>query len=464
MSESSATSTSSNVPLYLKDATRFREVVERFANLVHGTATRVLGDAVAAQDVAQRVFTDLLRHAPKIRSEGSLGAWLHRHTLFLALRERTANWRRTAREAEAHRRRHLEQTASSSPSWVPELDRALETLPDLDRRVLIARFYENLSLRETGDQLGLSEDAAQKRATRALEKLRLILSRRGFAHVPTTALTAAAGANASTPAHAAAWAGNAWAAAAPVSFSTASLTTFLVMNTKALLSGAAAATLVTSALFTPVLWQQRSELAELRQQLQSAPAPAEPPPPPKLGATASDKAEGAASARRQRWAEEQERLNSVSERAKSWQESVLQIQDAERKQRALEEMIAALMSDDPSDVLAALAAYGGTTQVEFDRASFRQAMLPLLKHEDALFRRDALRHLPTLPQEVGDIELITAMADDPDVGVREAVVSGLFWLNKGDLRHKEGETVLHILNREEHPTRSLINVMWGGAV
>jgi RNA polymerase sigma-70 factor (ECF subfamily) len=52
---------------------------------------------------------------------------------------------------------------------------ALERLPDADREVLVLRYLEQLSAREVGAVLGLSEEAAKKRALRALKRLRELL-------------------------------------------------------------------------------------------------------------------------------------------------------------------------------------------------------------------------------------------------------------------------------------------------
>src|SRR5262249_31442424 len=60
-----------------------------------------------------------------------------------------------------------------------------------DREALVLRFLEEKSLREVGERLGLGEDAAQKRVSRALDALGHLFRRRGYA-VPavTAALTA----------------------------------------------------------------------------------------------------------------------------------------------------------------------------------------------------------------------------------------------------------------------------------
>ena len=45
----------------------------------------------------------------------------------------------------------------------PLLDEAMDTLDDAERTAILLRYFENKSLRDVGESLGASEDAAQKR-------------------------------------------------------------------------------------------------------------------------------------------------------------------------------------------------------------------------------------------------------------------------------------------------------------
>lgn len=65
----------------------------------------------------------------------------------------------------------------------------------LDRDALLLRFFKNEGFRTVGLALGLSADAAQKRVSRALEKLRRLLARRGIT-TGASALAATISANA----------------------------------------------------------------------------------------------------------------------------------------------------------------------------------------------------------------------------------------------------------------------------
>jgi hypothetical protein len=71
---------------------------------------------------------------------------------------------------------------ATAPDWThvePFLDEAMQTLDDTDRDAVLLRYFENKSLREVGQTLGTSDDTAQKRVSRAVERLREFFSRHG---------------------------------------------------------------------------------------------------------------------------------------------------------------------------------------------------------------------------------------------------------------------------------------------
>ena len=63
----------------------------------------------------------------------------------------------------------------------PLLDEGMASLSDGDRNALLLRYFKNQDLRSIGAALAVSEDAAQKRVTRAVERLRRFLDKRGVA-------------------------------------------------------------------------------------------------------------------------------------------------------------------------------------------------------------------------------------------------------------------------------------------
>lgn len=166
----------------------FRELVTRYTDLVYSVALRrANGDAHLAEDVVQTVFTDLATQSRRNRGPlaggpCALGGWLHRHTCFVVSNLRRAEHRRQAREHLAVEMNSLDSAAAATwQQLAPVLDETLNELESQDRDALLLRFYERRDLRAVGQALGVSEDVAQKRVTRALDKLRGLLAGRGVA-------------------------------------------------------------------------------------------------------------------------------------------------------------------------------------------------------------------------------------------------------------------------------------------
>jgi len=158
----------------------FSELVSRHVASVFSTALRrVNGDRALAEDVTQQVFADFARKACSFSGDVVIGGWLHRHTGFVALHHLDRDHRRRRREQEAAT---ITAMNHSDPLWqqtAPLLDQALDQLPGADRDLIVLRYFEKKDFRSIGSVLGISDDTAQKRVARALEKLRHWLNRRG---------------------------------------------------------------------------------------------------------------------------------------------------------------------------------------------------------------------------------------------------------------------------------------------
>ncbi len=159
----------------------FSELVRRYLDPVYSAALRQVRSTALAEEISQSVFLDLSKNAAKLKPGQPLIAWLYVVTRRSAIDVIRRESRRKERERMASEIAAMKPDSSLWTQIEPFLDEALETLSDADRQAILLRYIASKSLREVGENLGTSEDAAQKRISRALEQLRTIFARRGIA-------------------------------------------------------------------------------------------------------------------------------------------------------------------------------------------------------------------------------------------------------------------------------------------
>jgi RNA polymerase sigma factor (sigma-70 family) len=227
----------------------FAALVERHVSLVYSSALRQARDPQLAEEITQAVFMILARKAGRLRRDVILPGWLCRTAQFTASNALKAQRRRQHWEQEAQMNSIVtEPEPDVWPQIAPLLDEAVTKLGEADRNAVVLRFYQNRPLEEVGQVLGLSAGAAQKRVSRALEKLRKFFAKHGV-HSSTDAIAETISSNSiqTAPALLAKTitaAALAKGAAASLSTVTLVKATLVAMKTKTIIATAAASIIV----------------------------------------------------------------------------------------------------------------------------------------------------------------------------------------------------------------------------
>jgi len=151
------------------DAAVFERLVERHWARGFAVAARLLNDRHSAEDALQEAFMRLLRRADRYDCEQSFASWF-----YVILRNTCLDMHRRRQSAP----RLFDQEPDLRPSRLSEFDQERETkellarLPAADRDVLVLRVVHGMPFSEVALALGCREEAARKRAQRALHRLR----------------------------------------------------------------------------------------------------------------------------------------------------------------------------------------------------------------------------------------------------------------------------------------------------
>lgn len=149
---------------------------------VYALCRRLLGDPADAADATQEVYVKVVRSVLGFRGEAAFGTWLHRvtvNTCMTSLRRRgDARARGQSAGVVDATFDELASLDTSTEDRVSDADlarrtaKALASLPEDAREVVVLRDVQGLSTKETAELLGVSEGAVKVRLHRAHARLR----------------------------------------------------------------------------------------------------------------------------------------------------------------------------------------------------------------------------------------------------------------------------------------------------
>lgn len=154
------------------DAEAFGRLYWRHAARVKALARRLLGPG-EAEDGTQEVFVRAWHRLDQFRGEAAFGTWLHRLAVNILLRARERSRRHTPADV------MLDTIAAeATPAGDPDLERALATLPEGLREVVVLHDMESYTHDEIGRLLGIGLSASKMRLHRGRSALRGLLANR----------------------------------------------------------------------------------------------------------------------------------------------------------------------------------------------------------------------------------------------------------------------------------------------
>ena len=151
------------------DSEAFAEIVARCLPPAIAIARRILDDTSLAEDAVQEAFLRVVRRREAYVPPRPFTGWFYTilHNVCIDALRRQARQARLVQEAFARR-----PAMEERPGPVPDALDLLAALPRAERDVLVLRVVQDLSFREIGSALGISQEAAKKRAQRGLKRLR----------------------------------------------------------------------------------------------------------------------------------------------------------------------------------------------------------------------------------------------------------------------------------------------------
>jgi RNA polymerase sigma-70 factor (ECF subfamily) len=164
------------------DTAAFQILYERYRDPIFRFAYRLLGSVAAAEDVAHDCFLSLIKEPGRFdASKASLRTYLYAAARNLAAKRYNSFARETNLDAlneeplAADRHEPIKRVLDDELAG--EVERAIASLPPLQREALVLFEYEDLSLAEIAEVVGADSGAVKARLFRARETLRVRLDR-----------------------------------------------------------------------------------------------------------------------------------------------------------------------------------------------------------------------------------------------------------------------------------------------
>jgi len=162
------------------DKNAYKELVLRYQPQVAKTIIGLLGPGPEAEDVGQETFIKFYKSLPRFRGDSSAGTYLTRIAINMSLN--VIRKRKLSRRIVFGRKNVMGHQTETDSNPTPSLEakelinKGLQKIGSKFRSVLILRYMNEYTVKETAEILNLPQGTVMSRVSRGMEKLREILN------------------------------------------------------------------------------------------------------------------------------------------------------------------------------------------------------------------------------------------------------------------------------------------------
>lgn len=159
------------------DVHAFEEIVISYQDMVYTLAFRILKNREEAEEIAQDVFIKIYQSLSKFNQKSKLSTWIYRITYNAAInRFRSSKRQPTTNEIDSS----FDLVSDSTPDALLQLNieekkqfvvKAIQKLGETDRIIITLYYYEELSVTEISEIVGISKQNVKVKLHRSRQKL-----------------------------------------------------------------------------------------------------------------------------------------------------------------------------------------------------------------------------------------------------------------------------------------------------
>ncbi len=156
-----------------RDSRAFEALYRRLVGRIYALCLRMSGDAQRAEELTQDVFVRAWERMESFRGDSKFTTWLHRLAVNVVLQAGRAKGRRESREhLVANPEDYLSRVTREMPGTRVDLERAIASLPEGARTVLVLRDIQGFKYEEIAEMQGVALGTVKAQIHRARKMMR----------------------------------------------------------------------------------------------------------------------------------------------------------------------------------------------------------------------------------------------------------------------------------------------------